>query len=453
MDAHASLDSRSRGPAACMVVLAAILMTGCRTTRPDPAAEDAIDKALALDVPIVFRVEGGPTDEPAAGPTLTMLDATRRAVATDPRIQAALARVRVAMADADQARLLPNPVLDLVLRWGPGSPNVEVGLTQDLLRILQLPTLSSAADNRMRQAASDSVTVALDVVAEVQERYREVQAADELIPVLEGGIGLLRQMGDVARKRLEAGEGVRGDVTTLDAQRVELEVEIAAVRLRGRRERLHLARLVGEPSSNATWTLDAWKSPVAGAAAEALWIAAALHRRPEVRSVAWRLAALGDDYALTRLLQWEGLAAGVEVQKGDDVFAGPSVSTPLPIFDTGDARRSGVTAAQIEARHDLTLSKRQIVEEVRIAHHDLAALVANLERVRGELIPLQVARRDQAQQAYRAGQTDVTALYLAEQSLLATQARAIDIERQTTIALVRLHRAVGGPGVAEEIAK
>jgi len=452
MDSTPPLRGRGCGPFAGMATLALLTLSACQANRPDPAAESSITKATALGESLTFFMEGGPTDEPAAGEMLTFIDATRRAVTTDPALQSALARVRVAMADADQSRLLPNPVLNFVLRWGPGKPQIEVSLAQDLIQAFQIPKKSSAADNRLRQAAADAVTVALDVTAEVQERYTAVQASDRLIPVLEGRLELLRRLADVAKKRLEGGEGIRGDVTTLDAQRVELEVEIADARLRQREERLRLARLIGEPSSAAAWTLDAWAPPSGTASDEAHWIEAALAHRPEVQSIAWQLAALGDDYALTRLLPWEGLGVGVDAQRDPDWFAGPSVSTPIPIFDMGQARKARVTAEQIEARHALTLSKRKVVEEVRIAHQGLAGNLANLNRVRQELIPLQQKRRDQAEQAYRAGQTDVTALFLAEQDLRATQARAIDIERQTSVAMVRLGRAVGGPGVASQLA-
>ncbi len=451
---HRTLPGAARpGPIIGLLALT-LALTACQTTRPDPGAETAIDQSLLLGAPVAFRVEGGPLDEPATAgdnAALTFADATRRAVMTDPGLQAALARVRMAMADADQARLLPNPVLNFVLRWGPGKPQIEVGVAEDLIRILRIPRQSSAADNRLRQSAAEAVTVALDVVAEVQERYAQVQATDRLIPVLEGRLDLLRRLAGVAKNRLDAGEGVRGDLTTLDAQRVELEVEIADAGIRRRRDRLRLARLVGEPSGAAGWTLDPWASPGAAASTEQDWIDAALGRRPEVQSVAWQLAALGDEYALARLLPWEGASAGVSVQRSPDWFAGPSVSTPIPIFDMGQARKARITAAQVEARHEFTLAKRKVVEEVRIAHAALAGDLANLARVRQELIPLQQQRRDQAEQVYRAGQTDVTALFLAEQDLRATQARAIDLERETSIALIRLQRAVGGPGIAANI--
>lgn len=453
MDSRTPLGGARRGPIVGLLALS-LALPACQTNRPDPDAEGAIARSLLTGDPVTFRVEGGPLDEPSpdgAGGALTFAEGTRRAVTTDPGLQAALARVRIAMADADQSRLLPNPVLNFVLRWGPGKPQIEVGLAQDIIQVFQIPRRSSAADNRLRQSAADAVTVALDVVAEVQERYTAVQATDRLVPVLEGRLDLLRRLAGVAKNRLDAGEGVRGDVITLDAQRVELEVEIADARIRLRRDRLRLARLVGEPSGTAGWTLDEWTSPGAVVSTEQDWIDTALGHRPEVQSVSWQLAALGDDYALARLLPWEGASAGVSIQRDTDLFAGPSISTPIPIFDMGQARKARVTAAQVEARHEFTLANRKVVEEVRIAHAALAGTLANLARVRQELIPLQQQRRDQAEQVYRSGQTDVTALFLAEQDLRATQARAIDLERETTIALIRLQRAVGGPGVAASV--
>jgi cobalt-zinc-cadmium efflux system outer membrane protein len=452
MDSPKSLGGRDVGPLTGLLTLVLVL-PACQTVRPDPAAERAVEQALLLGELVNYRVEGGPLDEPLGdrGAALTIGEATHRAVVTDPELQAALARVRTAMAGADQARLLPNPVLNLVTRWGPGTPQIEVGLTEAFIRMLQIPRQSCAADNRMRESAAGAVTVALDVVAEVQERYTAAQASDRNVPALEGRLDLLRQLASVAQSRLDAGEGVRNDVTTLDAQRVELEIEIAEARLRRREERLRLARLIGEPSSTATWTLDTWSPPAPISMTEQAWIDVALLRRPEVQSIAWRLAALGDDYALTRLLPWDGASAGVDIQSGSGLFAGPSISTPIPLFDKGQARKAEVCAEQVEARHALTLSKRKVVEEVRVAYQALTGNLANLDRIRRELIPLQQQRRDQTEQTYRAGQTEVTPLFLAEQDLRASQAKAIDVERQTALALIRLQRAVGGAGAAANI--
>ncbi|HMQ24069.1 MAG TPA: TolC family protein [Planctomycetota bacterium] len=142
----------------------------------------------------------------------------------------------------------------------------------------------------------------------------------------------------------------------------------------------------------------------------------------------------------------------MEAQSGGGWQVGPSISAPLPIFDSGEARRAVNTAEQLEARHELTLAKRLVVEEVRIAYEGLAASTANLGRIERELIPLQRQRRQLAEDAYRAGQTDVAPLFLAEQDLRVAQTQAIEVEAQAARALVRLQRAVGGPGVAEQLA-
>lgn len=370
---------------------------------------------------------------------------------TDPGLQAALARVRIAMADADQARLLPNPVLNFALRWGPGRPQIEVSLAQDLIQMVKIPRQASAADNRLRQAAADAIIVALDTVEVVQERYVAVQTLESLVPVLAERRALLDRLVATARARLEAQEGTRSDLTTLEAQRVELDVDIAEAKRQLAEARLRLARSIGEPSGSASWRVDPWTAPALASDVESHWVEAGLQHRPEVQSVAWTLAALGDDEALARLLPWEGLDAGIDAQRDDGWTVGPSVSAPIPVFDMGQARQARVSAEQIEARHNLTLAKRKVVEEVRVAFRSLDASAANLTRIQSELVPLQQQRRQQAEDAYRAGLTDVTALFLAEQDLRAARAKAIEVEQQMSIALIRLQRAVGGPGVASSI--
>lgn len=435
--------------------LAMCLLNGCRTPRPYLDAGRAVSRAVGLVEPVGFRVvgpDGSPIDEPDhAGAELSLTDAVRRAVTTDPGLQAALARVRIAAADADQARLLPNPVLGVVLRWGPGfdgKPQIEASLAQDLVGLLSMPRRSSAADNRLRAAAQDAVTTALDLVFEVQERYSGAQAADRMIEATGERLGLLDRLAGVAQARLEAGEGVRADVTTLRAQQVGLEVEAAEARRLRQENRLRLARLIGEPSGTTEWTLDPWSLPTEEPATEARWVRVALWHRPEIRALRWRLAALGDDAALAGLLPWDGAEAGVAAERDDEWTVGPAVSTPLPVFDTGRIAQARADAAVLEARHTLTQVRRGVVEDVRVAYQSLASHLENLDRVQSELMPLAEQRRREAEAAYRAGLTDITALFLAEQDLQTARAKAIEVELEAALALAGLQRAVGGSGVA-----
>jgi cobalt-zinc-cadmium efflux system outer membrane protein len=438
-------------------VLAGSALAGCRAVpRITVAPELAIAEAARLPAAVEFRIvgpDGGPVDESdSVLSALTRVEAVRRAVTTDPGLQASLARVRVAIAQSDQARLLPNPVLGVVLRAGGGNPEFEASFAQEFVQLLQRPARASAADNRLRAAAADAVADALDVISAVQERYIDAQSAAALLPLLEDRLALVERLVATAQARLDAGEGTRSDVVTLQAQRVELQVALDRARLDARSSRLRLARLIGEPSALASWELDAWTPPRLVRQPERAWIEAALAARPEIRAVAWRLAALGDEAALARLWPWEGASAGLDVQGGDSWQAGPALATPLPLLDTGAARRATRTAEQLEARHQLTLAKRLVVEEVRTAYQALTASTANLARIEDQLIPLQRQRRQLAEDAYRAGQTDVTPLFLSEHDLRIAQTQAIEVAAEAALALVRLQRAVGGLGVAERLA-
>ncbi len=409
-----------------------------------------------MPVPVELRIvgpDGGPLDEPdAADDALSLREAIQRAVTSDPGLQAALARVRIAAAHADQARRLPNPILSVVFRGGAGSSQFEASFVQEFVQALQRPSRASAADNRLRAVAADAVVSALDVISEVQERYIDAQTSSALLPLLEERLGLVERLVATSQARLDAGEGTRSDVVTLEAQRVELQVSIDRARLDERTSRLRLARLIGEPSANASWTLDAWIAPDLRRRSERDWTDAALIARPEIQALAWRLKALGDDAALIRLLPWESASVGLDAQRDGSWQVGPSISTPVPIFDSGDARRDSNLAEQLEARHELSLAKRRVVEDVRVAYQSLAASSANLRRIERELIPLQRQRSELAEDAYRAGQTDVTPLFLAEQDLRVAQTQAIEVGAQAARALVRLQRAVGGPGTAEQLA-
>ncbi|WP_428937744.1 TolC family protein [Fontivita pretiosa] len=392
---------------------------------------------------------------------LTLAEASHRALMHSPEIQTALARVRIAEAEARQTRLLPNPVLSVVLRWpeGGGKPVIEAGLAADLVSLLTLPGRTTAADARLRAAAAEALSQALDVLSAVQERYVAVQANDELLIVLQDRLGIIDRLLAIARSRLNLGEGTRLDVLSLEVQRVELQTEIADRHLERREQRLALARLIGEPSGPIDWRLEPWETFSGILVAESQWVRLGLENRPEVRQQRYELAALGAEYRLTRFAPFEGAEAGIEAAHDDldseagmrRLSGGSALATPLPLFDFGQARRRRAEAALIEAQHKLTQVRRQVVEETRRAYAVFAASHQNLQRTRNELIPLAQRRLEQAEAQFRGGQTDVTGLLLAEEQLRAARTRLVELERRNYEGLIRLHRSVGGSGVAARI--
>jgi outer membrane protein TolC len=317
-------------------------------------------------------------------------------------------------------------------------------LAADLLAILQRPGRSRAAAHRLEGVAAAALSSALDVIAAVRDLYATAQVLEALVPLLDGRLAMLDRLSEVAAARVELGEGIGVDVTALAAQRSELAVAIARRRQELRLARLALCRRIGEPTSAAGWRLDGWTGPPAIPTEESPWIETALRSRPEVLAIQWEIRALQQDAALAGWLALDGASIGVEGEREDDWSVGPRASAPLPLFDTGAARKRRASALAVEAGHRLVAARRKAVEEVRAALAAFEGSRANLERVVAELIPLQERRRFEIEEAFRLGQVDVTALLLAEQALQETQALRVGLEGEVTKAVVLLERSVGG---------
>lgn len=431
----------------------AALLVACQASAPRPHPEQDIAQALGLEAAIELSVEGLDADDGVPA-RLELADALGRALRTSPELLSALARVQQALAEADQARLLSNPILDLVLRFpeGGGSVALETGLGQELLQYLRRPRRIAAADKRLQAAVAEAVATSLSVVAELREGYASVQALDELTLLLVERGRILAQLTELARLRLAAGEASRLDVLALETKGIELEIELAEREAERVEERLSLARAIGTPTLPASWPLEPWAAVPAELADEEVWIRVALERRPELAVLRLELAALGDERALAGSAAFEGASAGLAAERDGGWSLGPSVALPLPLFDDGSAREAHARAAVLAARGELLGGERHVVAEVRRAHAAFSAARANLERVRTRLVPLLRDRRAQVEAVYLAGEADVTTVLLAEQDLQEAQSKLVELEKETALSLVRLERAVGGAGVARELA-
>lgn len=420
-------------------LLAPVLFAGC--------ANQPIPDNLGIPEAIQFRSEGEPVDVVDALPAaLHLSDAVMEAVRHDPSLQASLARLYLAISDAKQSRLLPNPVLSIVARFpsGGGSPTIEAGLTAELLGLLNRPNQINAADHRLRAAGADVLTTTLDLIAQTQERFIAVQSIEAELAALERQQALVTRLLSGARARVEAGESSRVDVLSLDAERVQSESAILDAQSRRRDERLALARLMGRPSGEIEWNLTPWTAPP-DAVDEALLIPKALEHRPEVQSHRWELAALNDDAASANWPINLG-DVGVDAERdGGEWSVGPSVALPIPIFDFGQSRRQKAAAAQAQARHELVRAQREVIEETRRATAHVRSSRAALAKVRDELIPLLERRQEQITSAYQLGEANITTVLLGERELQTARARLIELEQRVAMSHVRLSRAIGIP--------
>lgn len=446
-----------RQPVAAGLLLSWALLAGCQQNPATPDLGETLRAASGVTEAVTFSVEGEPesvADVPANA--LTVAAAIELAIRHSPELQAAIAKVHAALADARQARLLPNPVLSVIVRFpeGGGKPDIDAGLTADLVSLLRMPRQITAADKRLAAASAEAVTVAIDVVSTVQERYAAVQSLESQIVAIEQRTKLVDRLLDLAKARLGAGESGRLDVLTFESEQAELSAEAIERRATLRDQRLALARLVGNARHAAMWTIDPWTSPATLAVDEGSLIATALAARPEVQAASWELQALGADVAASGLLNAiDGADAGVEAERDDGNWSiGPGASVPIPLFDWGQQRTAAAQANQSEARHRLVQAKRQVIEDVRRAAEAYRSAAAAATVVRDRVVPLQEQRRQRAEESYKAGFEDITAVLIAEQESQASRLRLIELQEKLSTATFRLQRAVGGSAALSSVA-
>jgi outer membrane protein TolC len=357
----------------------------------------------------------------------------------------------MAEADAGQARLLPNPVLAIDFRFpteaGSGQ-TVEASLAADILSLLQKPGQIAAADKRLRGSAADALTVVLDVMEEVEESYLAIQSFEPEIENAQARTALFRRMATIAQKRMDAGEGSRLELLTLQSQLGQAQLDERDLAEQLRVERLHLARLLGAVAGPITWELTPVAPVFETLAPEESFIAGALLNRPELQAKRWELQALGDDLATASFAPLTGGELGVHSEHDPSWRVGPALSVPLPMFDFGQAARAKITAQRLAARAEYQELQGEIVQNVRTTYGAYLYARDALANMQQNLLPLQEQQRDQARRAFEAGDADLSLLLLAEGDLRQLAVKSIELREKVAIARAQLMRAAGGPGIA-----
>src|SRR5580704_18924680 len=105
--------------------LGGLLLAGCQ---PAPHVDLDAEALRLTGIDRAFSFRESENAAPTPG-ELTVAQAVRLALIHDPRIAQAVDRVREAEADDDQARLLPNPILNIDIRLpeaGVGKTAIEI---------------------------------------------------------------------------------------------------------------------------------------------------------------------------------------------------------------------------------------------------------------------------------------------------------------------------------------
>ncbi len=435
--------------------LGALFAIGCVSL--DPSAD--IDEAMGL----VEQRSGWRPDWNAPwsssidaweGETALSVDqAVTIALRNNRPIRAALEGIASARADLVQSGLLPNPVLSATFGSGingaSGATSVSIGLVQQLTDLWIRPARKDAAASALREQILGVSDDALRLVAHVRQAHAGLIYAQRAIALTQSHRELVDRSIEITEQRIAAGVASQLDVNRLHQLLLALEAELTLQELDLGKQKRELLEVLGLAEAAANWqaqddnqSIQAWSYELLEsdlmklAALQRLDVAAA-RKAYESKRHELRVANLGS---------LPEVEAGAAFERDEDrrEELGPEFDIEIPIFDNNKANvakaMSQLRQAEIEADQVL----QRAVTQTRTAWLDARA---NLELVifyRERVIALAQENLRLAEQAFNAGQVDMTVVLETQRELIQAESALNELELIATSSMIDLEYAVGG---------
>lgn len=325
-----------------------------------------------------------------AADRLTLTDAFQRALAADPSLPAAGARVDAAVAGERQSGASPNPSLGLEVENFAGSSALTgFDEAETTLSYEQQIELGGKRDARMglarreREAAEARVTIArLNLLQQVQIAYGEALAADAEVRLAEERLEVARFLAREVARRIAsardpefAGERAKSQVASAELALEQAKLNASAA----------LQRLGSYWAGGGSYRLDMriFEATDVPAAAEAAASADLTVLEAERAASAARVSV-----ERSKSVADPTLSLGVRhFGRNDDVAVVVGGSIPLTIFDDNKGNVDRAAAEQRAADLDLASYRVGRDREILRLRSELAIAAAEVRQIEAKIIP------------------------------------------------------------------
>ena len=403
-----------------------------------------------------------------------------QAVAGNPNLQVARARLARAQASADIAgsALKPkvNGELDLNRQkfnsnyiypepLGGSTQNIgllQLGASWELDFFGKNRTALEAAIGTANAAAADADAARVLLASNVARGYFQWARLNEQLGVAQRTLAQRDETLKLVRDRVSAGLDTRLELRQSEGGLPEARQQIEALNEQIALQQHALDALVGRPNVSASLKPPVLET-VKPIALQANIPADLLGRRADIAAARWRVEAATSDVAnaktqfypnvnLTAFVGFQSLGFGKLLKSGSEQWGvGPAIH--LPIFEGGRLRANlrGKAADQDAAIESYNAT---VLDAVRDAA-DQVSSAQSIARQQAQQREAQAAAEgayDIAVQRYRAGLGNYLNVLTAETAVLAQRRLAVDLAARALDTQVGLARALGGgwqpPGTA-----
>lgn len=384
---------------------------------------------------------------------LTADQAVTIALQNNRTMRATLEGIAAARADLVQSGLLPNPVLSATFDTsigGEGGPaDISVSLVQQLTDLWLRPARQDAAAAGLREQILSVSDEALRLVADVRQSHAGLVYGQRGLALTESHIELIGRAIGISESRIRAGEGTQLDVNRLMQLKLSLQADHTQQVLEIGKARRHLLELLGLAAADAEWeaadvsthfmsdTSDFSESEVIEMVSWQRLDVAAAKKTLETRLHELRVANLGS------IPDLEAGPSRERDEEGRDAL-GAELNLEIPIFDTNQAR---VAKARSDWRRAQALADQVLqsaVAQTRTAWLDVKANLALINFFRDHVLIVAKDNLRLAEQAFQAGQIDMTVVLETQRELIQAEFDLNELESISMDRLIELEYAVGG---------
>jgi outer membrane protein, heavy metal efflux system len=323
-----------------------------------------------------------------------------------------------------RAVLFPNPTLELeagtgALTGSPAESNLSIGVSQEFILAGKREKRLAVADGELaiyRWQLADRERTLRD---EVKTAFNEGILAEQRVALAERYSSLNRQLLEVARERLAA-----GDIPELEMNLVQVELA------RSEAARSEAANAQNQ-SLSRLWTLMGLPSGPYPALTDSRATApitlnpgelksSALRERPDLRALQAESGRGAAEVVLARAEATPNLTAGLAVSRdtssievggveGRDTAytVGFKLSLPIPLFDKNQAGVQEARARQSSSEVRLSAASRAVEREVDSACTGFANAERVLALYRNGIVPQLEENLKLTQEAYRLGEVGI----------------------------------------------
>lgn len=359
-----------------------------------------------------------------------------------------------------RAGLLPNPTLDFeagtgALTGSSSENSLALGLSQEFLLAGKRDKRLTIAERELdmyRWQLADRERLLRD---EVKTAFYDALLAKERVALANRSIALNKQLLDVTRERLAA-----GDIPELEMNLVKVELA------RSEGARIDVAKAMLQNQSRL-WTLMGLSignhSAISGKLDADISMAKplvdlkqlAMSNRPDIKMLAAEKSRGEADITLAQAESVPNLTAGLVLRRdttsmeiggleGKDTAytMGVKLSMPLPVFDRNQAGIQEAMAKKNSSETRLTAATRTAEREIETAYASFQNAATVLSLYKADIIPQLEENLKLTQEAYRLGEVGILAVIQEQKKFFEVSDGYLLAMHDRQAALVKLESAV-----------